>query len=53
VTRDPKDDAVVACAVEGKADAIVSGDGDLLAMDGYEDIRVYTPQEFLAALDGE
>ncbi len=54
VTRDPKDDAVVACAVESKADAIVSGDGDLLTSDGYEGIRVYTPQQFFALLqDGQ
>jgi putative PIN family toxin of toxin-antitoxin system len=32
VTRDPKDDAVVACAKEGEADYIVSGDQDLLVL---------------------
>ena len=46
-TRDSKDDAVVACAVEGKADYIVSGDQDLLALGEYESIRVMTPRQFV------
>ncbi len=32
VTRDPKDDPVVACAREGEADYLVSGDQDLLVL---------------------
>jgi putative PIN family toxin of toxin-antitoxin system len=32
VTRDPSDDPVVACAVEGEAEFIVSGDQDLLVL---------------------
>jgi putative PIN family toxin of toxin-antitoxin system len=47
VTRDPKDDAVVACASEGKADYIVSGDQDLLVLGEYEGIRVVTPRQFV------
>jgi putative PIN family toxin of toxin-antitoxin system len=50
VTRDPKDDAVVACAVEGKADYIVSGDQDLLALGEYQGIRVITPRQFVELL---
>lgn len=58
VTRDPKDDAVdvvgaVACAVEGSADYIVSGDQDLLVLDHYEDVRVVTPRQFVEILQGE
>ena len=51
VTRDLKDDAVVACAVEGKADYIVSGDQDLLALGGYEGIRVATPRQFVGIIE--
>jgi putative PIN family toxin of toxin-antitoxin system len=47
VTRDPKDDAVVACAVEGEADYIVSGDGDLLVLGEYAGIEVVTPRRFV------
>ncbi len=32
--RDPKDDPVLATAIDGRADAIVSGDADLRADDG-------------------
>ncbi len=50
VTRDPKDDPIVACALEGQASYIVSGDGDLLALDAYEDIRVITPRQSIEIL---
>jgi putative PIN family toxin of toxin-antitoxin system len=50
VTGDPKDDAVVACAVEGKADFIVTGDEDLLAMGSHEGTRMVTPRQFLRRL---
>lgn len=47
VTRDPKDDPVVACAVEGQADYIVSGDQDLLVLGEYEGVQVVTPRRFV------
>jgi putative PIN family toxin of toxin-antitoxin system len=50
VTRDPKDDAVVACAVEGEADYIVSGDQDLLTLGKYRGIQIVTPREFTEIL---
>jgi putative PIN family toxin of toxin-antitoxin system len=48
VTRDPKDDAVVACAGEGEADYIVSGDQDLLVLGEHE--GVVTPRQFAELL---
>ena len=53
VTRDPKDDAVVACAKEGNADYIVSGDQDLLVLGEYEGIRIVTPRRFVEILREE
>ena len=53
VTRDPKDDAVVACAKEGKADYIVSGDQDLLILGEYQGIRIVTPRQFVEVLLAE
>ena len=50
VTRDPKDDAVVACAKEGAADYIVSGDQDLLVLGEYEGIQIVTPHQFMGIL---
>jgi putative PIN family toxin of toxin-antitoxin system len=51
VTRDPKDDMVVACAKEGEADYIVSGDQDLLVLSEYEGIQVITPRRFMEILE--
>jgi predicted nucleic acid-binding protein len=50
ITRDPKDDAIVACAEEGSAEYIVSGDHDLLLLGEYRAIRVLTPRQFLELL---
>jgi hypothetical protein len=50
VTRDPKDDFVVACAKEGEADYIVSGDQDLLVLGEYEGIQVITLRQFVEIL---
>jgi len=53
VTRDPKDDAVVASALEGKAEYLVSGDEDLLVLEMYEGMLVVTPRQFLEILREE
>jgi putative PIN family toxin of toxin-antitoxin system len=50
VTRDPKDDPLVACAVEGAADYLVSGDRDLLDLGEIENTRMVTPREFVDIL---
>lgn len=51
VTRDPKDDAIVACAIEGDADVIVSGDQDLLVLGDDKGVRVITPRQFVEMLN--
>jgi putative PIN family toxin of toxin-antitoxin system len=35
VCRDPEDDIVLATAIAGRADAIVTGDDDLLVLDRF------------------
>jgi putative PIN family toxin of toxin-antitoxin system len=47
VSRDPDDDAILAAAVEGCADYIVTGDQDLLTIGDYQGIRIVTPRAFL------
>ncbi len=46
IVRDPEDDMIVACAVTGQADTIVSRDKDLLSLGLYRDIAVITPEDF-------
>lgn len=50
VSRDPKDDMFLACAVEGRADYLVSSDHDLLVLRAYEQVCIVNPGEFLVAL---
>ncbi len=47
VSRDVDDDKFLALAVTGQADAIVSGDGDLLSLVHYEGIPILTPARCL------
>lgn len=51
VVRDPKDRAVLACAVGGNANSIVSGDKDLLVLSVYQNITILTAAQFLSRLD--
>ena len=45
VCRDPSDDRVLECAVEGRADFIVTGDQDLLCLGEYEGIPIVRVSE--------
>ena len=51
VTTDPKDDMIVACAVEGNADYVVSGDPHLLKLGRFESVRIISPAEFVGILN--
>lgn len=53
VSRDPKDDIFLACAVEGNADYIVTGDADLLVLTEHEGIKILRPHDFLEELEAE
>jgi len=50
VVRDPKDDYLLAYAVVGEADYLVSGDRDLLVLKEVEGVRILSPREFLRTL---
>jgi len=50
VPADPTDEMVLACAVEGQADWIVSGDRHLLDLGEYQGIPIVTAREFLERL---
>lgn len=47
VTRDPDDNIVLECAVDGQAETVVTGDEDLLCLKVFRKISILTPQQFL------
>lgn len=53
ICRDPDDDWFIACAVVGAADAIVSGDRDLLDLGHVGDIPIISARQFAELLQGE
>ena len=53
IEADPEDDAVIACAIEGHADYIVSGDVHLLSLHEHAGIPIITARAFLAVLAHE
>lgn len=48
--RDPKDNPILECAWAGRADAIVTGDKDLLLLNPFRGIPILTPRQFLDKL---
>ena len=46
VCRDPDDDAILACALAGEADYLITGDADLLALKHFEGTQILSPRNF-------
>ena len=53
VATHPEDDLILATAISGNADYLVTGDRQLLALGSYGGVRIVTPRDFLAILDAE
>lgn len=51
VKDDPDDDKFIECAVESKAECIISGDKHLLAIQNYSNIKILTPREFIESFN--
>jgi putative PIN family toxin of toxin-antitoxin system len=49
-SRDPDDDLFLACALEGHADYLVSGDSHLTEIKYYHGVQIVTPRQFLDRL---
>jgi hypothetical protein len=50
VADDPDDDMYLACAIEGEADYVVSGDQHLRQLGSYRGIPIISPAQFLGML---
>ncbi len=53
VDRDPSDNMVLACAVEGRADFIVSGDRHLTDLVSFEGVSIVNPDTFLKLIESK
>ena len=47
VIKDDSDNRILECAVEGKADYIVSGDHHLTDLNTYQEVKIIKPLDFL------
>ncbi|MFH0860581.1 MAG: putative toxin-antitoxin system toxin component, PIN family [Candidatus Altiarchaeota archaeon] len=47
IREDPADNRILECAIEAKADYIITGDQHLLKLKEHKGIRILTPQEFI------
>lgn len=53
VPQDPRDEMFLACAIDAKADCIVSGDRHLLDLRTYRGIPILTVNEFAEKLENQ
>ncbi len=47
VVSDPDDDLLLACALEGEAEYLISGDEHLLQLREYQGIKILAPRDFV------
>lgn len=47
ICRDPDDDNILAAALSGKCDCIITGDNDLLVLKSYEGVGILSPRDFI------
>jgi predicted nucleic acid-binding protein len=50
ISQDPDDDVILACAIAGRADDVVSRDHHLLDQTEHEGVPITSPEEFMAIL---
>ncbi|MEK7354547.1 MAG: putative toxin-antitoxin system toxin component, PIN family [Chloroflexota bacterium] len=51
IASDPDDDKIISCAVEGKADFIITGDKGLLQLREYQGIKIINAEAFIGILN--
>jgi len=50
IKKDPEDDKFIACAIEGEADYVISGDEHLLGLKHYRGVQIVDARAFLRIL---
>lgn len=53
ICRDSDDDNVIATAIAGECDCIITGDKDLLVVKQYQSINIFSPNEFRTLEEAE
>ena len=53
ICRDLKDNFILALSIDGNADYIVTGDKDLLSLNGFKGKKIITINEFIKIIDTE
>jgi putative PIN family toxin of toxin-antitoxin system len=53
ICRDQDDDWVLATALTGHGEIIVSGDKDLLVLKQFQGIKIISPRQFIGLIDGQ
>ncbi|MFQ5710872.1 MAG: putative toxin-antitoxin system toxin component, PIN family [Candidatus Geothermarchaeales archaeon] len=51
VKEDPTDNAFIECAVDGRAGYLVSGDGHLLSIREYKNVKVVSAKDFIKVIE--
>jgi hypothetical protein len=51
VQEDPSDNKFLECAIEGKADYLVSGDNHLLKLKEFEKVKIISVTDFLSIIE--
>ena len=53
VCRDPDDDELLAIALAGKAEIILTGDKDLLTLKQFQGVKILSPRQFVEWMDSQ
>ena len=51
IGQHPEDNRILECAIEGKADLIITGDAHLLALKEYSGIKIMNARDFLKTIE--
>jgi len=53
ITEDEADNRIVECALQGKAQYVISGDHHILSLKEYRGVKILSPTEFLREIEND